>query len=44
MYAKASQQQSAQQQQGSATQDGSAGSEKRKREDVVDADFEEVKD
>jgi molecular chaperone DnaK len=45
MYAKASQQQqSTQQQQGSSTQDGSAGGEKRKREDVVDADFEEVKD
>ena len=45
MYAKASQQQSTQQQQqGSSAQDGSAGGEKRKREDVVDADFEEVKD
>jgi molecular chaperone DnaK len=45
VYAKASQQQSAQQQ-GSEKQDGEgpAGGEKRKREDVVDADFEEVKD
>jgi molecular chaperone DnaK len=45
VYAKASQQQSAQQQ-GSEKQDGQgpAGGEKRKREDVVDADFEEVKD
>ncbi|OLC72750.1 MAG: molecular chaperone DnaK [Deltaproteobacteria bacterium 13_1_40CM_4_54_4] len=44
MYAKASQQQSAQQQ-GSTQADGQAGGgEKKKRDDVVDADFEEVKD
>jgi molecular chaperone DnaK len=44
MYAKASQQQSAQQQ-GSQQADGQAGGgEKKKRDDVVDADFEEVKD
>jgi molecular chaperone DnaK len=45
MYAKASQQQAGQQQ-GSEKQDGQGpgGGEKRKKEDVVDADFEEVKD
>src|SRR5437867_872581 len=45
MYAKASQQQQSAQQQGSTQADGQAGGgEKKKRDDVVDADFEEVKD
>src|SRR5438046_116882 len=45
MYAKASQQQQSEQQQGSTQADGQAGGgEKKKRDDVVDADFEEVKD
>ena len=44
MYAKASQQQTTQQQ-GSAQQDGQAATgEKKQKDDVVDADFEEVKD
>ena len=44
MYAKASQQQ-ADQQKASGDADGQAsGGEKKKRDDVVDADFEEVKD
>jgi molecular chaperone DnaK len=44
MYAKASQQQ-ADQQKGAGDADGQAsGGEKKKRDDVVDADFEEVKD
>jgi molecular chaperone DnaK len=45
MYAKASQQHAGQQQQPSGEADGQAsGGEKKKRDDVVDADFEEVKD
>ena len=45
MYAKASQQQQSAQQQASTQADGQAGGgEKKKRDDVVDADFEEVKD
>jgi molecular chaperone DnaK len=45
MYAKASQQQQGTEQQSSGQQDGQPGAgEKKKRDDVVDADFEEVKD
>ena len=44
MYAKASQQQSAQQQASTQADGQAGGSEKKKRDDVVDADFEEVKD
>ncbi|MFQ5903542.1 MAG: Hsp70 family protein, partial [Candidatus Binatia bacterium] len=45
MYAKASQQQSSTQQQSSADQQGqTTDGEGKKKEDVVDADFEEVKD
>jgi molecular chaperone DnaK len=44
MYAKASQQQSAQQQASTQADGQAGGGEKKKRDDVVDADFEEVKD
>src|ERR671919_777065 len=45
MYAKASQQQQGTEQQSSGQPDGQPGAgEKKKRDDVVDADFEEVKD
>jgi molecular chaperone DnaK len=44
MYAKASQQQSAQQQASTQADGQASGGEKKKRDDVVDADFEEVKD
>src|SRR6184192_1911672 len=43
MYAKASQQQSAQQQASTQADGQAGGGEKKKRDDVVDADFEEVK-
>jgi molecular chaperone DnaK len=44
MYAKASQQQQGTEKQSSEQQDGPAAGAKKKRDDVVDADFEEVKD
>jgi len=44
MYAKASQQQSAHQQASTQADGQAGGGEKKKRDDVVDADFEEVKD
>jgi molecular chaperone DnaK len=44
MYAKASQQQTAQQQAGEQQKDGQSGGEGKKKDDVVDADFTEVKD
>jgi molecular chaperone DnaK len=44
MYAKASQQQPGTEKQSSEQQDGQAAGAKKKRDDVVDADFEEVKD
>lgn len=44
MYAKASQQQTAQSQASPDSKDQTAGDEKKKKDDVVDADFEEVKD
>ena len=44
MYAKASQQQAGEQASGEADGGQAGGGEKKKRDDVVDADFEEVKD
>lgn len=44
MYAKASQQQASAKQQSSANQQGQSAAGSGKKEDVVDADFEEVKD
>jgi molecular chaperone DnaK len=44
MYAKASQQQSASQQNQAQHDSESSGGDKKKKDDVVDADFEEVKD
>jgi molecular chaperone DnaK len=45
MYSKASQQQGSHQQQASESRDNQAGSDgKKKKDDVVDADFEEVKE
>jgi molecular chaperone DnaK len=44
MYAKASQQQTAQQSAEKQDGQGAGAGEKRKKDDVVDADFEEVKD
>ena len=44
IYAKASQQQTAQSQASPDSKDQTTGDEKKKKDDVVDADFEEVKD
>jgi molecular chaperone DnaK len=44
MYAKASQQQSASQQDQAKHDGQTSGGDKKKKDDVVDADFEEVKD
>jgi len=44
MYAKASQQQPAQQEAGEQQKDGQSGGDGKKKDDVVDADFTEVKD